>query len=159
MKRVVWGAIALWSVVASSTSGAQDCLEGLDVSARVDVLVLEHEPAVDIAGDGCVGVVVRPAREVPVRLRLVASSGETLHQAWAEPWAFVRGCGEGARWVVDGPFVTAAGPAAGLDMALAELTAVTAPDVGANVARALEHDWCADARRDPFASGTWQPRT
>jgi len=65
----------------------------------------------------------------------------------------------GARWVVDGPFVTAAGPAAGLDMALAELTAVTAPDVGANVARALEHDWCADSRRDPFASGTWQPRT
>ncbi len=64
-----------------------------------------------------------------------------------------------ARWVEDGRFVTAAGPAAGLDMALAVLTSITAPDVGANVARALEHDWCADPRRDPFAGETWQPRT
>lgn len=61
------------------------------------------------------------------------------------------------RWVEDGPFLTAAGAAAGLDAALHLITQMTAPDVGANVARSLEHDWCPDPRRDPFARGGWQP--
>jgi transcriptional regulator GlxA family with amidase domain len=57
---------------------------------------------------------------------------------------------ERARWVEDGPAVTAAGPAAGLDMALAVITRLTAPDVGENVARSLEHVWRRDPADDPF---------
>lgn len=63
-----------------------------------------------------------------------------------------------ARWVDDGAVVTAAGVAAGIDMALHVITRLCGADVGENVARSLEHDWCADAAHDPFASGTWIAR-
>jgi transcriptional regulator GlxA family with amidase domain len=60
-------------------------------------------------------------------------------------WARAQGPGVrwevGPRWVDDGDVVTAAGPAAGLDMALHVITRLTAPDVGENVARSLEHVW------------------
>lgn len=56
-----------------------------------------------------------------------------------------------ARWVDAGRVITAAGVAAGIDMALHVITRLTAPDVGQNVARSLEYEWQADARRDPFA--------
>jgi len=55
-----------------------------------------------------------------------------------------------ARWVDAGRVVTAAGPAAGLDMALHVITRLTAPDVGENVARSLEYEWNPDAGHDPF---------
>ena len=63
-----------------------------------------------------------------------------------------------ARWVDDGSVVTAAGVAAGIDMALHVITRLCGPDVGENVARSLEYDWCADAAHDPFASGAWTAR-
>ncbi|MCB9600853.1 MAG: hypothetical protein H6721_12825 [Sandaracinus sp.] len=148
-------------MVASSTSEAQDCLDGLDVISRADVLVLEHEPAVDVAGDGCVGVVVRPAREVPVRVRLVAASGETLHQAWAEPWAFVRGCGEGARWAIEASRTVAVEVvvvrAPPRELPACELprpgVAARAPSLGPEPPRvptlpALEPPWVADVELD-----------
>ena len=57
-----------------------------------------------------------------------------------------------ARYVDDGKFVTAAGVASGLDMALHVITRLTAEDVGENVARSLEYVWSRDATADPFAS-------
>lgn len=64
-----------------------------------------------------------------------------------------------ARWLDDGPVVTAAGVAAGIDMALHVITRLCGSDVGENVARSLEHDWCADPQHDPFAAGDWSART
>ena len=66
---------------------------------------------------------------------------------------------ESARWVDDGSVVTAAGVASGVDMALHVITRLTADDVGENVARSLEHDWCRDPDHDPFAAGQWTART
>ena len=63
-----------------------------------------------------------------------------------------------ARWVDDGPVVTAAGVGAGIDMALHVITRLCGDDVGVNVARSLEHDWSPDDTRDPFAEGHWTPR-
>ena len=63
-----------------------------------------------------------------------------------------------ARWVDAGTLLTAAGPAAGIDMALHVITRMTQEDVGENIARSLEHDWCRDASADPFGTGTWHAR-
>lgn len=56
-----------------------------------------------------------------------------------------------ARFVDDGAFLSSAGNAAGLDMALHLVTRLTAPDVGQNLARSLEHCWLKNPDTDPFA--------
>lgn len=56
-----------------------------------------------------------------------------------------------ARFVDAGKVITAAGVAAGLDMALHVITRMTAPDVGENVARSLEYEWNPDPANDAFA--------
>lgn len=92
--------------------------DGLDVVRSEDVLIAPHTPWGDrLAGSGCVGVVVAPARGVDVRAQLVSREGHTWHEAWARPrtesphatdedrapasFAFVRGCGEEPRLVIE----------------------------------------------------------
>lgn len=92
-------------VSESGTSAADECpaaWEGLDVRRTERVLVVPHEPWVGaLVGSGCVGVVVVPAQPVEVRVQLVARDGRTWHEAWARPLAFVRGCGDGPRVVIE----------------------------------------------------------
>jgi len=56
-----------------------------------------------------------------------------------------------ARWVEDGPFVTASGVSAGIDMALAVVARLATPELSDNLALATEYDWHRDASWDPFA--------
>ncbi|GAB5453463.1 MAG: DJ-1/PfpI family protein [Halioglobus sp.] len=58
---------------------------------------------------------------------------------------------EQARWVEDGPFVTASGVSAGTDMALAVLAALRGEDYAQQVADFTEYQWHRDANVDPFA--------
>lgn len=59
---------------------------------------------------------------------------------------------ESARWVDDGPVVTASGVSAGTDMALAVIQRLWGEDVARNVALFAEYSWHEDADSDPFAS-------
>ncbi len=75
---------------------------GLDVRRTERVLVVPHEPWVGaLDGSGCVGVVVVPAQPVELQVKLLARDGRTWHEASARPLAFVRGCGEGPRVVIE----------------------------------------------------------
>jgi len=56
-----------------------------------------------------------------------------------------------ARWVEDGKYATSSGVSAGIDMALAVIAKLTAPQVSDNLAIATEYDWHRDASWDPFA--------
>jgi transcriptional regulator GlxA family with amidase domain len=56
-----------------------------------------------------------------------------------------------ARWVEDGNVFTAAGVAAGIDMALALIARLVGEDVAVRVAQGTEYDWHRDAGWDPFA--------
>jgi transcriptional regulator GlxA family with amidase domain len=55
-----------------------------------------------------------------------------------------------ARWVEDGPFVTASGVSAGIDMALAVIARLFGLDRAEAVAILTEYEWKTDAARDPF---------
>lgn len=56
-----------------------------------------------------------------------------------------------ARWVPDGPFLTASGVAAGMDMALALLADLEGRAAAEDHARAVEYRWHDDPADDPFA--------
>ena len=56
-----------------------------------------------------------------------------------------------ARWVEDGPIVTASGVSAGIDMALAVVAALYGKPVAEQIAELTEYQWHTDAARDPFA--------
>ncbi|MDX1735243.1 MAG: DJ-1/PfpI family protein [Halioglobus sp.] len=58
---------------------------------------------------------------------------------------------ESARWVEDGPFVTASGVSAGTDMALAVIAGLRGEEFAQNVADFTEYQWHRDAAIDPFA--------
>jgi len=59
---------------------------------------------------------------------------------------------EQARWVEDGPFVTASGVSAGTDMALSVIARLFGVDRAEAVATVTEYQWHRDAARDPFAA-------
>lgn len=76
--------------------------QGLDVQRTTRELVVPEEPWVGaLEGSGCVGVVVVPAQPIELRARLISRDGRTWHEAWARPFAFVRGCGDGPRVVIE----------------------------------------------------------
>lgn len=56
-----------------------------------------------------------------------------------------------ARWVEDGNVFTAAGVAAGIDMALALIARLVGEGVASRVAQGTEYEWHRDADWDPFA--------
>jgi transcriptional regulator GlxA family with amidase domain len=56
-----------------------------------------------------------------------------------------------ARWVEDGNVFTAAGVAAGIDMALALIARLVGDEIATRVAQGTEYDWHRDAGWDPFA--------
>jgi putative intracellular protease/amidase len=58
---------------------------------------------------------------------------------------------ENARWVEDGPFVTASGVSAGTDMALSVISNLLGDQVAQQVADGTEYQWHRDADSDPFA--------
>lgn len=59
---------------------------------------------------------------------------------------------ESARWVDDGPVVTASGVSAGTDMSLAVIQRLWGEDVARQTAEFAEYTWHEDADSDPFAS-------
>jgi putative intracellular protease/amidase len=59
---------------------------------------------------------------------------------------------ESARWVDDGPVVTASGVSAGTDMALAVIQRLWGEDVARQTAEFAEYTWHEDADSDPFVS-------
>ena len=56
-----------------------------------------------------------------------------------------------ARWVEDGPLVTASGVSAGTDMALAVVARLYGRAVAEQIAALTEYEWQSDPARDPFA--------
>jgi transcriptional regulator GlxA family with amidase domain len=56
-----------------------------------------------------------------------------------------------ARWVEDGPMVTASGVSAGTDMALAVVARLFGRGVAEQIAALTEYEWQSDPARDPFA--------
>jgi len=58
---------------------------------------------------------------------------------------------EQARWVEDGPFVTASGVSAGTDMALAVIARLHGEEHAQRIADYTEYQWHKDAFNDPFA--------
>jgi transcriptional regulator GlxA family with amidase domain len=56
-----------------------------------------------------------------------------------------------ARWVEDGPMVTASGVSAGTDMALAVVARLYGRAVAEQIAALTEYEWQSDPTRDPFA--------
>ena len=58
---------------------------------------------------------------------------------------------EQARWVEDGPFITASGVAAGIDMALAVIARLFGDEQAQLIADFTEYQWHRDAYDDPFA--------
>jgi transcriptional regulator GlxA family with amidase domain len=56
-----------------------------------------------------------------------------------------------ARWVEDGPIVTASGVSAGIDMALAVVASLYGKPVAEQIAELTEYEWHTDPARDPFA--------
>ena len=58
---------------------------------------------------------------------------------------------EQARWVEDGPFVTASGVSAGTDMALAVIARLYGDEHAQRIADYTEYQWHKDAFSDPFA--------
>ncbi len=59
---------------------------------------------------------------------------------------------EAARWVDDGPVVTASGVSAGTDMAVAVIRRLWGDATARQVAEFAEYTWHEDADSDPFAS-------
>lgn len=59
---------------------------------------------------------------------------------------------EAARWVDDGPVVTASGVSAGTDMALAIIQRLWGEYMARQVAEFAEYTWHEDADHDPFVS-------
>lgn len=59
---------------------------------------------------------------------------------------------EAARWVDDGPVVTASGVSAGTDMGVAIIQRLWGDDMAHTVAEFAEYTWHTDADKDPFAS-------
>ncbi len=59
---------------------------------------------------------------------------------------------EAARWVDDGPVVTASGVSAGTDMGVAIIQRLFGEDVARQVVEFAEYTWHEDADSDPFAS-------
>jgi len=57
-----------------------------------------------------------------------------------------------ARWVVDGPFVTASGVSAGTDMALGVIAGLWGRERAEAVALVTEYQWHADPDVDPFVA-------
>lgn len=57
---------------------------------------------------------------------------------------------ESARWVDEGPIITASGVSAGTDMALALISRLLGADVAEEVAVAAEYTWHRDPDEDPF---------
>ncbi|MCB2185566.1 MAG: DJ-1/PfpI family protein [Deltaproteobacteria bacterium] len=55
-----------------------------------------------------------------------------------------------ARWVQDGPFYTASGVSAGLDMSLAVIAALYGEAEAARIAQRTEYVWQRDPDQDPF---------
>jgi hypothetical protein len=101
---VGWFALA-FAVGFAAPAAADECAppwEGLDVRSSTRALVVPDEPWVGVLQtSGCVGVVVVPAQPVELRARLMSRSGRVWHEAWARPLAFVRGCGDGPRVVIE----------------------------------------------------------
>jgi transcriptional regulator GlxA family with amidase domain len=58
---------------------------------------------------------------------------------------------EQARWVEDGPMVTASGVSAGTDMALAVVARLFGRRVAEQIAELTEYAWQSDPAHDPFA--------
>jgi transcriptional regulator GlxA family with amidase domain len=58
---------------------------------------------------------------------------------------------EEARWVEDGPLVTASGVSAGTDMALAVVARLFGRRTAEQIAELTEYEWQSDPARDPFA--------
>ena len=58
---------------------------------------------------------------------------------------------EEARWVEDGPFVTASGVSAGTDMALSVIARHFGAERAEKIAILTEYEWSKDPARDPFA--------
>jgi putative intracellular protease/amidase len=58
---------------------------------------------------------------------------------------------EAARWVEDGPYVTASGVSAGIDMALGVIARRYGRERAESIAAYTEYTWHADASDDPFA--------
>lgn len=58
---------------------------------------------------------------------------------------------EHARWVEDGPFITASGVSAGTDMALAVIAHLRGTEHAQQIADFTEYQWHQDATDDPFA--------
>lgn len=56
----------------------------------------------------------------------------------------------GARWVEDGPFVTASGVSAGTDMALGVIAKIYGRETAQRIADWTEYQWQSDPGRDPF---------
>ncbi len=59
---------------------------------------------------------------------------------------------ENARWVDDGPVVTASGVSAGMDMSLAVIQRLWGAELAVEVAALAEYSWHSDADQDPFVS-------
>ena len=59
---------------------------------------------------------------------------------------------EKARWVEDGPFVTASGVSAGTDMALSVIANLFGMEKAKRAAVVSEYEWNDDAANDPFVS-------
>jgi transcriptional regulator GlxA family with amidase domain len=57
-----------------------------------------------------------------------------------------------ARWVEDGPFVTASGVSAGTDMALGVIANLYGRERAEAVALVTEYQWHSDADTDPFVA-------
>ncbi len=57
---------------------------------------------------------------------------------------------EQARWVEDGPFITASGVSAGTDMALAVIAKLYGEEQAEQIAAFTEYQWHRDASSDPF---------
>ena len=59
---------------------------------------------------------------------------------------------EAARWVDDGPVVTASGVSAGIDMGVAIIARLWGADMAQLIAEVAEYSWHEDAGNDPFVS-------
>ena len=59
---------------------------------------------------------------------------------------------EAARWVDDGPVITASGVSAGTDMGVAIIQRLWGDDMAHMVAEFAEYTWHKDADKDPFVS-------
>jgi putative intracellular protease/amidase len=57
-----------------------------------------------------------------------------------------------ARWVEDGPFVTASGVSAGIDIALGVIANLWGRESAEAVALVTEYQWHSDASSDPFVA-------